>query len=115
MIPYCNSKGIGLIPYSPLSGGSLSRPLSATSLRADVAKGMPWEKELSQADKVIISRVEEIAKKYNKSMAQISLSWVNSKVSSPIVGTSTVEWVRDNILVGDFALSQEETAYLEEP
>ena len=90
MNPYCNTHGIGLIPWGPLHAGDLARPLGTTTVRKEGAKGTPLEKKLSEADETIVRRVEEVAKKKGWSMNQVALAWIGKKVSSPIVGISSV-------------------------
>lgn len=90
MIPYCNAHGIGLIPWGPLQGGDLARSLDTTTTRKEAMKGSAFEKKHSEADKIIITRVEEIAKKKGWTMSQVALAWIDKKVSSPIVGISSV-------------------------
>ena len=85
MVPYCKAHGIGLIPWGPLSAGDLAYPLGTSTTRRNAA-----ERGYSDADKAIINRVEEIAKKRGWTMSQVALAWVGSKVSSPIVGVSSV-------------------------
>ena len=75
-----------MTPYSSLASGRLSRHPGETSkrLKEDVyAKGKYDERE--KEDLVIIQRVEELAKKRNCSMSEISLAWLMSKVTSPVV------------------------------
>ena len=89
MNAYCNFAGIGLIPWGPVAGGHLCRPIGSTSsARLDANKERP--QKFSDSDKAIISRVEEVAKQNNWSMAQVALAWINDKVASPIVGFSSV-------------------------
>ena len=90
MIPYCKAHGIGLIPWSPLHQGDLARPLTASTARKEESKGTFLEHRLSAADKTIISRVEELAKKKGWNMSDISLAWIQTKVTSPIVGVNSV-------------------------
>lgn len=90
MIPYCNAHGIGLIPWGPLHGGELARSLGGTSTRKKSTNGMPYGKQNTEADVTIINRVEEIAKKKGWNMNQVALAWIDKKVSSPIVGISSV-------------------------
>ena len=90
MIPYCNAHGIGLIPWGPLHAGDLARPLGSSTTRSESAKGSPFERIHSEADKVVLTRVEEVAKKKGWTMGQVSLAWIGEKVSSPIVGVSSV-------------------------
>ena len=109
MIPYCNAHGIGIIPWGPLMGGDLSKPLSEQSVRRSMR-----QKRYTEADKEIISRVEEVAKKREWTMTQVALTWLDSRVSSPIVGMNSPERLEGNIVRGK-KLTGEEEKYLEEP
>ncbi|KAG9013932.1 hypothetical protein FRB95_011847 [Tulasnella sp. JGI-2019a] len=113
MIPYCLHKGIGLIPYSPLARGHLARPLNVEekTLREQTAL---FKHHVTDADKEVINRVETLAKKYNVPMAQISIAWTLTRVSSPIIGMSSPERLEDAI-IGDLKLTPEEIKSLEEP
>ena len=90
MIPYCKAHGIGLIPWGPLQGGDLAKPTDEQSARRNMVKGTPLAKPFSKEDLVIIERVQEVAKKRGWKMSEVALAWVDSKVSSPIVGCTTV-------------------------
>ncbi|KAF9461433.1 NADP-dependent oxidoreductase domain-containing protein [Collybia nuda] len=115
MIAYCNFNGIGLIPWAPLHGGTLARPLDTPdTTRTAVSRGTVWEPKISEADSSIVSRVAEIAKKHGKTMAQVALAWNMGKVTSPIVGLSSVARLEESIITG-FTLTEEENKYLEEP
>ncbi|KAG9309349.1 NADP-dependent oxidoreductase domain-containing protein [Chiua virens] len=114
MLAYCKFNGIGVIPWGPLSGGDLARPLGSETVRTKAYKGSLLEKVFTEADKTIISRVEELATKKDVKRAQIALVWVGSKIVSPIVGATSVEQVKESI-VTDITLTPEEVAYLEEP
>jgi aryl-alcohol dehydrogenase-like predicted oxidoreductase len=113
MIPYCNYNGIGLIPWGPIAGGHLCRPVGTQTTRTQSVSGA-YRADKSDEDKEIIRRVEEVAKKREKSMAQVALAWAESKCTSPIVGISSVKRLEENIL-GGWKLSEEECRYLEEP
>ncbi|KAH8832468.1 Aldo/keto reductase [Flagelloscypha sp. PMI_526] len=117
MIPYCKFNGIGIVPWSPLAGGLLTRPLeSSTTIRSEIIKGTPFEPKLSEASKEILSRAEELCKKKGWTMAQVALAWVNSKVDSPIVGMGSAKRIEEGILeVEKFVLNDEEVKHLEEP
>ncbi|KAJ7697218.1 Aldo/keto reductase [Mycena rosella] len=112
MIPYCKAHGIGLIPYAPLAGGALGRPLGGqrTLRTPDNSK----ENDLTDADKTIIGRVQELAEKKGCTMAQVALAWVQLKVDSPIVGIASAERVEQAAAPG-VKLTAEEALYLEEP
>ncbi len=114
MLAYCKYNGIGVIPWAPLAAGALARPLGSQTVRSDSTKGTPFEHKFSEADKAIISRVEEIAKKREKKKSQVALAWVSSKITSPIVGLSSVGRLDDSLTKG-FELTEDEIKYLEEP
>ncbi|KAJ3929597.1 MAG: NADP-dependent oxidoreductase domain-containing protein [Lentinula lateritia] len=115
MNAYCNFNGIGLIPWAPVAGGKLCRPVETNAtVRAEEAKSSPSYSPFSDADKTIIGRVEEIAKKKGWTMTQVALAWVNMKVTSPIVGMSSVQRVEENVITG-LVLDGKEVEYLEEP
>ena len=113
MIPYCEYNGIGLIPWGPVAGGHLCRPVGTQTTRAQAPSGA-FRLDKSDPDKEIIRRVEEVAKKLGKSMAQVALAWAENKCTSPIVGISSVKRLEENIL-GGWGLSEEDCRYLEEP
>jgi len=114
MLAYCKFNGIGVIPWAPLAAGDLARPVGTESVRVTSSIGTIFEKKFSDADKIIINRVEELAKKKGVKMAQIALAWVGQKVASPIVGVNSVERLKESI-VSDITLTAEELTYLEEP
>ncbi|KAJ7591726.1 NADP-dependent oxidoreductase domain-containing protein, partial [Mycena floridula] len=115
MIPYCKSAGIGLIPWSPLHQGDLARPIgNVDSVRHQMRPAMGGI-NYSDADKLIIARVEEVAKKRDQPMTRVALTWLGSKVTSPIVGISSVERLEEAIKPVSFTLTEDEIKYLEEP
>ena len=121
MIPFCEDSTlgkVGIIPWSPIAMGILAKPLKAEkSLRGKTDQFIsPFDLDkLTDADKEIVNRVEEIAKKHGKSMAAISTAWVISKGANPIVGVNSIERVEDLLTALDVKLTDEETKYLEEP
>jgi hypothetical protein len=86
MNAYCKFAGIGLIPWGPLNAGTLARPLGAE----DTARGNTMTRKADEWENEIIRRVEKVSKDKGWSMSQISLAWINEKVTSPIVGFSSV-------------------------
>jgi aryl-alcohol dehydrogenase-like predicted oxidoreductase len=114
MLAYCTFNGIGVIPWAPLASGHLARPVGTESVRLTSTKGSRFDRKILEADRIIISRVEELAQKKGVKMAQIALAWVGQKVASPIVGVSSVARLKESI-VSDITLTPEEVSYLEEP
>ncbi|CAG8954405.1 hypothetical protein HYFRA_00006032 [Hymenoscyphus fraxineus] len=122
MIPYCRDAGIGLIPWSPMARGALSRPYNSRDTlreKSDWAlKGMIRGKE-AEMDKQCILRVEELAKKKGVSMATIAIAWCLGKESvNPIIGLNTKERIDQAVESVRFAsaegLTAEDVEYLEE-
>ncbi|EGO03510.1 hypothetical protein SERLA73DRAFT_175018 [Serpula lacrymans var. lacrymans S7.3] len=114
MLAYCKYHGIGVIPWAPLAAGLLARPIGTETTRAVSRVGTSSEFKNSEADKIIISRVEEIAKAKGWKMGQVALTWAGSKITSPIVGINSIERLKESIVTG-YELTPEEARSLEEP
>ncbi|CCH43661.1 Estradiol 17 beta-dehydrogenase 5 [Wickerhamomyces ciferrii] len=117
MIPYCNKSGVGLVPWSPNARGILTRPIAKTTdrIKSDPTFVSLGLNNLSETDKEIVNRVEEISKKRGVSMAIVSNAWVISKGASPIIGLNSEDRVEEAVAATKFKLTEEETKYLEEP
>ncbi|KAI4642853.1 hypothetical protein J4E93_006922 [Alternaria ventricosa] len=117
MIPYCLDTGVGLIPWSPIARGALTRPWSdRSSKRAETDKFLEMlvHGREDAIDKKIIERVEEVAKKNNVSMACIATAWTIKKGVCPIIGLSSKERIDETVRNSNFNLSDEDAKYLEE-
>ncbi|OBZ75290.1 Versiconal hemiacetal acetate reductase [Grifola frondosa] len=109
--------GVGAIPWSPLARGLLARPLSENTKRGSTDKFISQYNQEGSGTPEIIKRVEELAKKKGVSMAQVAIAWNLSKegVTAPIVGTTSLENLKNIIAAVHVKLTQEEISYLEEP
>ena len=115
MAPFCASEGIAMTPYSALASGRLSRHSGETSKRFEEDAYARFKYDATaEADGKIIRRVEEIAEKRGVSMTEISLAWLLTKVTSPIVGATKLSHVGGAVKSVDLELTAEEIAYLEE-
>ncbi|KAJ5781396.1 uncharacterized protein N7518_009879 [Penicillium psychrosexuale] len=119
MIPYCRDSGVGIIPWSPIARGALARSWGSRSTvreNTDGALKMFVRSRESEADKAIIDRVEELAKKKGVSMAQIAIAWsLTHPGENPILGLHSVERIDEAVAAIKVRLSPEEIKYLEEP
>ncbi|KAJ7475730.1 Aldo/keto reductase [Mycena latifolia] len=117
MMPTLKHFGVGSIPWSPLAGGALTRPHANSEKTARQQKDGENVYFKNSANKAVVERVGELAKKHKVTMAQISLAWVMSKdeVTAPIVGSSSIEKLKDVIGALDVTLTAEDIKYLEEP
>ena len=115
MIPFCKEENIALTPYSALAGGRLAKYRGETSkrLEEDSYAKFKYDKTV-ELDQLIIDRVVELSKKYGVSMTEISLAWLFTKVTSPIVGATKVSQVEGMAKAVDLTLSDEDISYLEE-
>ncbi|KAK1248991.1 hypothetical protein MKX08_007211 [Trichoderma sp. CBMAI-0020] len=117
MIPYCNNTGVGLIPWSPVARGALARPWGTrNTLREEKDQGLQLlvRGSNNQVDEAIVNRVEEVAKKIGKTMAQVAIAWTLSKNMCPIVGLNKKERIDEAVEATKFQLSQKDIDYLEE-
>ena len=90
MVSFCQEDNIALTPYSALAGGRLSKHPGETSKRLEqdaYAKGK-YDATATQ-DELIIGRVAELAEKRGVTMTEISLAWLLTKVTAPVVGATT--------------------------
>ncbi len=115
MVPYCKEENIALTPYSPLAGGRLSKAPGESSKRLQEDSYAKFKYDATaEQDHVIISRVAELAQKHGVSMTEVSLAWLLTKVTSPIVGATKLSHVEGAVKATELSLSDEEIIYLEE-
>jgi aryl-alcohol dehydrogenase-like predicted oxidoreductase len=117
MIPLCLDQGVGLLPWSPLARGKLTRPWEQTTERAETDAFGKTLYGASDSDRQIVARVLELAKKRNIPPAQIALAWVAQKpgVTAPIIGASKPHHLTDALAALVLKLTPEEIKELEEP
>ena len=117
MVPYCEEENIALTPYSALASGRLSRkPGDGDKKRAaeDTYAKFKYDATADQ-DNLIINRVAELAEKHDVSMTEISLAWLLTKVTAPVVGATKLHHIEGAAKAVDMNLTAEEITYLEEP
>lgn len=116
MVPYCEEENIALTPYSPLASGRLSRKPGADTkrLREDAYARFKYD-ATAEPDAAVIARVAELADKRGASMTEISLAWLLTKTTSPVVGATNPAHVEEAAKAVELSLTEEERAYLEEP
>jgi 1-deoxyxylulose-5-phosphate synthase len=115
MLPLCADQGIGVIPWSPLARGRLTRDWDTATNRSETDEF--GSKLYNDEDRVVVERVAEVAEARGVSRAQVALAWVLSKpvVTAPIVGVTKEHHLDDAVASVDLQLTPEEVARLEEP
>ena len=116
MAKLCAEDNIAITPYSALVGGRLSKHPGETSkrLEEDTYAKFKYDATADQ-DQVIINRVAELAEKRGVTMTEISLAWLLTKVTAPVVGATKLHHIDGAVKAVDLELSPEEISYLEEP
>ena len=119
MMPQCLDQGVGIIPWSPLARGLLTRSVQESEDRATArSRSDPFRDSLyePELDAPVIERLGEVASDAGVSPAQMALAWLLHKpgVTAPIVGATKLEHVEDALAAEELSLSQEQIAQLEE-
>ena len=118
MLPLCKEEGIGVIPWSPLARGKLTRDWEETTARSETDEfGKTLYASTKAADKIIVERVAELAEKRGVPRAQTALSWVLQKdsITAPIIGATKMSHLEDAVAALSIAFTPEEIQLLEEP
>lgn len=116
MIPLCADQGVGLMPWSPMARGRLTRPAGEQTERSrSDAFGKSLYASTEKADNEVIAAVERVAAARGVPMAQVALAWVLAKqqVSAPIIGASKARHLDDAAAALDLTLGADEVALLE--
>jgi aryl-alcohol dehydrogenase-like predicted oxidoreductase len=119
MLPLCRAEGIGVIPYSPLASGRLTRDWAANStLRAATDQIARSKYDATAAtDRQVVERVAELAARHEVPRAHIALAWLLQKqpVTAPIVGATQISHLDEAAGALAVQLTPDEVSYLEEP
>jgi aryl-alcohol dehydrogenase (NADP+) len=115
MLPLCVDQGVGVIPWSPLARGRLTRDWDETTARSETDE---FGKTLyREEDRTIVEQVAEIAAARGVSRAQVALAWAtrHPAVAAPIVGVTKAAHLDDAVASLDLVLDDDEVARLERP
>ena len=120
MMGLCLDQGVGVIPWSPLARGRLTRPWDeqqATERAQTDEFGKTLYTKSVESDRRIVERVGEIAQKRGVPRAQVALAWMLSKpyITSPIIGATKPQHLDDAVVAVALKLTPEELAAVEEP
>ncbi|MCQ6563254.1 aldo/keto reductase [Paenibacillus mendelii] len=118
MLPLCKEEKIGVIPYSPLASGRLTRDWSETTHRSETDQVQKSKYDATaNTDQLIVERVAAIAEQRGVPRAQVALAWLlqNEPVTAPIIGATKMSHLEDAAAALAITLTPEEMASLEEP
>jgi aryl-alcohol dehydrogenase-like predicted oxidoreductase len=115
MLPLCADQGVGVIPWSPLARGRLTRPWDEATARteSDVFGRTLYVDE----DRAIVDAVAQVADARGVSRAQVALAWVLQRpgITAPIVGATKPQHLEDALAAVDLSLSPDEVERLQKP
>jgi len=135
MNKFCHETGVGLIPaweiititgekqligdtqWGPLCRGHLARPPTefGNTTRSAGEKQMTFlTTSQDKVDQKIIGRVQELAEKKGWKMSHVALAWINKRITSPIIGFSSVERMDEALDARGKTLTEDEEKYLEQ-
>jgi 1-deoxyxylulose-5-phosphate synthase len=116
MLPLCADQGVGVIPWSPLARGRLTREWGSVTNRSESDPFGARLYDTSSADRVVVERVGEVAAARGAPRAQVALAWMLSKpsVTSPIIGATKEHHLEDAVAAVDLELTAEEIEQMEE-
>ena len=116
MAKLCAEDNIAMTPYSALAGGRLAKRPGETSKRLEEDSYAKFKYDATAGqDSIILQRVAELADKRGVWMTEISLAWLLTKVTAPVVGATKPQHIQGAVKAVDLVLTPEEIAYLEEP
>lgn len=119
MLPMCLDQGVGVIPWSPLARGRLTRDWSeGSSTRSqNDAFAQQMYKNAEEHDKEVLKAVGRIAESHGVPRGYVALAWLRSRpvIAAPIVGATKPKHLTEAIASLTFTLSTEEIEALEAP
>ena len=116
MARLCAEDDIAMTPYSSLAGGRLAKHPGETSKRLEEDSYARYKYDATaEQDSAIIRRVAELADRRGVSMTEISLAWLLTKVTAPVVGATKLHHIEGAAKAVELELTADEISYLEEP
>lgn len=118
MLPLCAAEGVGVIPWSPLARGRLTRPWGETTVRSETDRvGQALFDAEDAADRAVVDALAALSAARGEPMASLALAWhfTRPAVTAPIIGATRPGHIADAVRALDITLSAEEAARLEAP
>jgi aryl-alcohol dehydrogenase (NADP+) len=115
MLPLCLDQGVGVIPWSPLARGRLTRDWDTTTARSETDEF--GQNLYLPEDQQVHEQVAEVASARGIPRAQVAMAWLLGRpgVTAPIVGVTKAAHLDDAVAALDVELTQQETEQLEKP
>jgi aryl-alcohol dehydrogenase-like predicted oxidoreductase len=116
MLPLCLDQGIGVIPWSPLARGRLTRPSGERNTTRSTSDPIA-DSLYADGDHAVVDSLAKVADARGVPMAQVALSWLMTRpgVTAPIIGASKASHLEDAVAAVELRLTDDEVAALEQP
>ncbi|MEO3926397.1 aldo/keto reductase [Micromonosporaceae bacterium B7E4] len=117
MLPFCLDQGVGVLPWSPLARGRLTRDWEVSTARSETDNfGGTLYKQAEEADRRVVGAVAEVAGALGVPRAQVALAWLlhQPAVTAPIVGATKPEHITDAVAAVELSLGEDELRRLGE-
>ncbi|MFY1688941.1 aldo/keto reductase [Plantactinospora sp. WMMB782] len=117
MLPFCLDQGVGVLPWSPLARGRLTRDWAASTARSETDEfGGSLYRQAEEADRRVVGAVADLAGELGVPRAQVALAWLlhQPAVTAPIVGATKPEHLGDAVAAVELSLGADELRRLGE-
>jgi aryl-alcohol dehydrogenase-like predicted oxidoreductase len=118
MIPLCLDQGVGVLPWSPLARGMLTRDWDEKTPRSETDMFSAYlYRATADNDRQIVEAVAAVAQERGLPRAQIAMAWLLGKpgITAPIIGATKPKHLADAIAAVDVTLTPDEDKRLESP
>ncbi|TXS43172.1 aldo/keto reductase [Streptomyces sp. uw30] len=115
MLPLCADQGVGVLPWSPLARGRLTRDWGTVTERS--ANDNFGSRLYVDSDRVVVEAVTRIANERGVPRAQVALAWLlqQAPVTAPIIGAAKPQHIEDATAAVELELSEKELDELQQP
>jgi len=118
LIPYCESVGVGLIPWSPLGRGKLARPWGVETNRSgsDNIQKVGYQQAI-ESDHAVVNALQQLAEELDRPMSQVAIAWLRRRpaLSAPLIGATKPSHLTDAVGALELELTDEQAARLQDP
>ncbi|GHH00600.1 aldo/keto reductase [Streptomyces lanatus] len=114
MLPLCADQGVGVLPWSPLARGRLTRDWGTVT---DRSAGDNFGSRLYvDSDRVVVEAVTRVADERGVPRARIALAWLlhQNTVTAPIIGAAKPRHIEDAVAAVELELNEKELEELEQ-
>ncbi|MFF6979752.1 aldo/keto reductase [Streptomyces sp. NPDC008343] len=114
MLPLCADQGVGVLPWSPLARGRLTRDWGTVTDRS--ASDNFGSRLYVDSDRVVVEAVTRVANERGVPRAQVALAWVlhQDTVTAPIIGAAKPQHLKDAAAAVELELTDKELEELQQ-